>query len=345
MKARVHLFKLFFGVIFLIQLCPVSQGQVGDTTIIIDTLTQYFDRSADRVYHVANFSNNPIYRRYFFGTNENYTDVAQHFDWPQASTDSTEVIKVEILGFRMRVAVNSVRGGADDIAFHYYNSDADFFPVGVPIASGSFGSGGLSGDEFVFLPGNEPIEMSSTDGFLLGFETYHGNQTQDDIFVLSNSYCMVSNGPNDGRAERRTKVKLNNGNWDDLLTNGPMLTQDPGEPQFMLDCDAYVFPYVRVTEVPIGDPTSIGIANKPSFESIIYPNPANAQLVLKIDNPARQYLSITLLDMSGHVVQSQSLGLFTQINKTLDINYLSSGTYYLVVDDGKNKVSQNFIVR
>ena len=98
------------------------------TTSYSDTIYTYLERSADGVYHVANNSSLPIYQRYFFGTNENWTDVAQHFDMPavQDPASDAEVSKVMIDGFRMRIAVQQTVGGEkEDVTYEVYNSDAD----------------------------------------------------------------------------------------------------------------------------------------------------------------------------------------------------------------------------
>ena len=320
-------------------------AQVNDTIILNETLTEYMDRSADGVFHVANNSGNPIYRRYYFGTNENYVKVAQHFDLPEAVTDSAVVAKVEITGFRMRVAVNTVRQTADEIAFHYYNSTPDYFPSGDPIASGTFTSGGLNGNQEIFLPNNEAIEVTSENGFLIGFETYNGDQVEDDIFVLSNSYCVVSGGPNDGRGERRTKVEKSDGTWEDILTNGPSFNHDPGEDPWLLDCDAYVFPFVRITEVIFRGTSSTSNTASIDFESTIYPNPSTESINLKIDNPKVHPITIHIRDVQGKILDTQVLGNYLSIQKNISTSHLENGIYYIVLEDGKTRVTQNLLIQ
>lgn len=338
------IFSTFFVLFIFLSSSGLLRAQVNDTTIIDETFTQYFDRSADGVYHVANNSGNPIYSRYYFGTNQNYSEVAQHFDWPEPITESASVEKVEIMGFRMRVAVNTVRNTPDEITFRYYNATPDYFPFGAPLASGSFTSGGLNGDQEIFLPNNEAIEVTSENGFLIGFETYNGDQTEDDIFVLSNSYCVVSGGPNDGRGERRTKVEKLDGTWEDILTNGPAFNHDPGEDPWLLDCDAYVFPFVRITEVVFAEPNSTTNASV-SFESSIYPNPSTESINLNIDNPKAHPITIHIRDVQGKILDTQILGNHVSIQKNIPTNHLADGMYYMVLEDGKARVTQNFLIQ
>ncbi len=232
---------------------PSGGGETVNDTTYLDTLTQYFDRSADFVYHTANNPSQPDnYQRYFYGTNENYTNVAQHFDFPLAQNTDYTVNKVEIFGFRVHLSSGTQSVGSwDELTYHIYASDDSYYPVGESLYTGTFlPSSGPNGSSINVIFNEEDlsgVEINGANGFLIDFETYSPGS---DIFVMNNSWCVVPNQPNDGRAERRTKVKLtSNGEWSDIITEGPAFNQDSNEDQLMLDCDAYVFPYMRVTEV------------------------------------------------------------------------------------------------
>lgn len=223
---------------------PAPADAKFETLLRKDTVFDFLERSADGVFHVANNPSLPVYQRYFFGTNQNWTEVAQKFDMPEVKSTKANatVDKVVLDGFRIRIAVSQAMGAKDDITYHVYEADHDKLPTGAPIFTGKFTPN--TGNLDVMISGG--LELTEHDGFLISFESYAPGS---DIFVVSNSYCIVSGGPNDGNAEKRTKVKLtSNGNWNDLLEVGPNANQDPGEEQKMLDCDMYVFPFLTITE-------------------------------------------------------------------------------------------------
>ncbi len=224
---------------------PANNDTQFETQTRKDTVFDFFERSADGVFHVANNPNAPVYQRYFFGTNQNWTEVAQAFDMPEvlSTKANASIDKVVLDGFRIRVAVSQAMGAKDDITYHIYEANHDRLPSGQPIHTGAFTPNG-TGNLDVFINGG--LELKGHDGFLISFETYAPGS---DIFVVSNSYCIVSGGPNDGNAEKRTKVKMtSNGSWESLLDVGPNVNQDPNEAQKMLDCDMYVFPFLSITE-------------------------------------------------------------------------------------------------
>lgn len=210
-----------------------------------DTVFTYLERSADGVYHVANNSSQPLYERYYFGTNQNWTDVAQHFDMPtlRSTVAGAEVDNVKLSGFRMRIAVQQTIGALEDITYEVYQSDANQNPIGSAIHTGTFTPASSGNQDIVF--GSE-VEINGANGYLISFKTYAPGS---DIFVLANSYCVVAGAANDGRGERRTRVKSTaSGSWSDILESGPAFSQDAGEDQFLLDCDLYVFPFLSITE-------------------------------------------------------------------------------------------------
>jgi len=296
----------------------------------------------DHVLHVANSPSQPTYRRYYFGTNENYTDIAQHFDYPTAITDSAEIVRVELLGIRVEVAVNQVIGSPDSIAFHYYNADSTKYPVEPALASSKFLSGGLQGTaRDYFLPDGLSTDITSLHGFLVGFTTFSPGS---DVFVMANSYCVVANGPNDGRGERRTKVKLvSTGLWEDILVVGPPLNQDPGEDQFMLDCDAYVYPFLRITEVVFGEEPT-GVQETTMSISRIFPNPATSDLNIEVRNESGAAVSLTIRDLRGKTMFTSELGNSVHIDRKIDVHSLSQGIYNISITNGFESVTQHIII-
>jgi len=310
----------------------------NDTIVVQDTVYDYLERSADGVFHVANTPSEPdVYKKYFFGTNENYTEISQHFDYPEPVTDSAEIVKVELLGFRVQIAVNQVMGGtSDSLTFHYYNTDSLGFPEGTPLASGKFlseGVGNTSRD--YFFSGNDGIEITGMNGFALGFETFDQNPGGiDDIFVMSNSYCVVQGGPNDGRGERRTKVKFVADNqWHDILDFASFA-----------DCDAYVFPFLKITEVIfMEEPTAAMEA--PAFDyNAIFPNPASESLNIRINNPKGTHINLLITNTDGKRVSFKYLGNENKINCNISISDLSAGVYYLTLQDESTKISEPIVI-
>ena len=126
----------------------------------------------------------------------------------------------------------------------------------------------------------------------------------------------------------------------------------------MLDCDAYVFPYLRTTEVVIDttvmdttvmdttDMTSIsGIRNEISFSANIYPNPTSNILNVQIENPERANLRVSISNILGQVLQTNKISeADTVIDTNFNISNLSPGIYFVEIDDERHKISLNFLI-
>lgn len=81
-----------------------------------------------------------------------------------------------------------------------------------------------------------------------------------------------------------------------------------------------------------------GIYDEPwiSLECVIYPNPASAFVMLKIDNHEIKNLSYCLYNMNGLVIQENVInGKMT----TIPMNDLVSGTYLLTVLENSTEVT------
>jgi len=319
---------LLAGFVSFLSTGAIASG--GCDTTITDTATAYFDRSMDMVYHVANFGGGtPIYERYVCGTNQNYTDISMHYDLPTVSDPSRTISKIELMGFRVRIAVNTVMGTPDEIPYDFYNADANGFPEGSALNSGIITSGGLgnSTEDFMLVDGNgDGTELTDSDGFSIGFTTYDPSMVRDDIFIISNSYCPEG----DGQGEKRLKGKfVNSGNWENIVDFAPY--------SFM-DCDAYVFPFLRVTEscaVGIDDNTA------PSFTTSVFPNPASEYVRLQFSSEVSEHYELKLLDMQGRVWANANVNAREQL---IDVREMPAGIYQVVVQNGTSSVRQNLVI-
>lgn len=86
--------------------------------------------------------------------------------------------------------------------------------------------------------------------------------------------------------------------------------------------------------------SSVGIAeNNNSLKFDVYPNPFNASLTINLNDLLETTISVT--DVTGKIVFTQQL---TEMNATLDLNFLQSGIYFLQLNSG-NKVSVKKIIK
>jgi hypothetical protein len=93
---------------------------------------------------------------------------------------------------------------------------------------------------------------------------------------------------------------------------------------------------------PVFIPSDIKQLNSNSgFGVNVYPNPFNTELEVNIMHPASQESTITITDILGRTVYSQSKDISGPYSETLNLSYLSNGVYALQVTvDGEQITKQ-----
>ena len=74
----------------------------------------------------------------------------------------------------------------------------------------------------------------------------------------------------------------------------------------------------------------------------VYPNPANAYVILKIDLPELQHLSYTLADMNGRLLVRNAI---TSSQTVLPLESLAAATYLLTITDNKSTLKTFKIIK
>ena len=70
----------------------------------------------------------------------------------------------------------------------------------------------------------------------------------------------------------------------------------------------------------------------------IYPNPASSQLFVKSETNAQ----VSIIDLTGRVVKEIET---TDEITTIDINNVKEGVYFIMIQDGNNRIVEKLVVR
>lgn len=91
----------------------------------------------------------------------------------------------------------------------------------------------------------------------------------------------------------------------------------------------------------------VGITEIPGLERVLlFPNPTNDRINLRIEASRHQDLRITVLDATGRTVLNEERMTFTDIGlKELDLGGLANGTYQLVLAGSKGHQSMTLVKR
>ncbi len=85
--------------------------------------------------------------------------------------------------------------------------------------------------------------------------------------------------------------------------------------------------------------TDVGIHNNSenNLTTLLYPNPANSKVTLKLHNIKSDQAVISIFNSLGSVVKSGSINITSDsVDKTLDISDLGSGNYFVRISDGRS---------
>jgi len=97
----------------------------------------------------------------------------------------------------------------------------------------------------------------------------------------------------------------------------------------------------------------VGIGELPEISKIsqarlqIYPNPASNELFIKYNYGKTALVKITIVDLSGRIMQHKDFGMLGAGQHTLhmDISSLKQGIYLVQLKNGDQAISNKLIVR
>ncbi|MBK7181605.1 MAG: T9SS type A sorting domain-containing protein [Bacteroidetes bacterium] len=89
-----------------------------------------------------------------------------------------------------------------------------------------------------------------------------------------------------------------------------------------------------------------GIASNAAQVVSIYPNPSNGVFTLNINNAASNQVVISIMDIQGKVVYSESdKNVSAQYNKQINLTNLAKGIYYVKLNIGSEVQIQKLIIQ
>lgn len=72
----------------------------------------------------------------------------------------------------------------------------------------------------------------------------------------------------------------------------------------------------------------------------VFPNPTQASLMIDVDNPASALFEVTIYDTKGSVITTFSQ---YELNTPIDISRFDTGTYVILLSNGKSKFKSTFV--
>ena len=79
------------------------------------------------------------------------------------------------------------------------------------------------------------------------------------------------------------------------------------------------------------------------FASIVYPNPSMGLLNIKLFEPLFSNSNLQILDVTGSVLKQQTLGA-NILNINLNLEFLSSGSYFIKITNSTQVINQSFVI-
>ncbi len=182
------------------------------------------------------------------------------------------------------------------------------------------------GQNYELLEGNTVINsnggnLSSDDTFMDAFTSTNDLNNTDPLLMdyLSGDYRLTDESP-----------AVNTG----IETNAPT-TDIEGN--------------MRVNQIDMGAYENQNLVNTRDLETSIkslsiFPNPVVNELQFQLENTWRGELNVTITNMQGAIISSQSINKQDQmLNTTYNITHLPSGIYQLNVSNAQAMVSRSFI--
>ena len=149
-----------------------------------------------------------------------------------------------------------------------------------------------------YLPFNSPVLVTSPYGISVSFT--EGMQAEDTLAIMHSA--------DDSVLAVGQSWEIWNGNWRRMVDS------------WGLNVDFAVFPVI--------DTTLNSISSLPRIDFNIYPNPADNQISISLDQPT-DVVQVEIIGINGQVVQiSQIQGIK---NESIDISQLSNGFYLMKI--------------
>ena len=101
-----------------------------------------------------------------------------------------------------------------------------------------------------------------------------------------------------------------------------------------------IFPYTLNVCYPAG---IAQIADGISFK--IYPNPNPGNFTVSVSSVDHVNGTLSVVDQLGRVIRSQNIDVTGTQQIPLDLGYISTGAYLVIINTGQNKVIKQFVVR
>ena len=291
----------------------------GRTNGVVDTIYDYFDRATDYFLLTAGSAG------YTLGTNGFTREVAVHYN------AIGEVKVTELMVFFTEK--EEMLGIPDNFKAYAYTATSDSMP-GDTLGRGSISTTDIDTAGFAtFIP--MTVEDSTLGDFLVSIDYYDNFNIDDSIAILS-SNVLASNGGPDGGQEKRTRQRLQNGNWLRCWE----IWNFGGSP---FDADAMILPIVDYNEI-VGLDDGLKASDLTLHPA--WPNPAADLLHVPFDLAKAAPVQLTVFDASGRPVYSSEVRKMTPGAQELTVSTddYAAGVYYFRLLAGADALAGKFVV-
>lgn len=297
-----------------------SYHQLGQRTNgVVDTITDYFDRSTD--FYLLNAGTGG----YTLGTNTFTEELGVHYT---ALNGVTKITELAVFFTHKEIML----GQADSIVARAYTCSADSMPD-VMIGMGKKSVADLDTAGFLtYIPLS--ILDSTTGDFFVSIDYDDDGNINDTVVVLSNN-VLTSNGGPDGNGEKRTRQLISTGQW---LRVWEIWNFGGAN----MDADAMILPIVDYTEI-VGIEPALEARDLKLYRP--YPSPATSSISVPFALRSAQHVQLTVFDSNGRpVMDSGSLNKGSgEQSIDLDLSSLANGTYYFMLKAERGVLAGKFL--
>ncbi len=107
------------------------------------------------------------------------------------------------------------------------------------------------------------------------------------------------------------------------------------------DLDAFVGSYDGVINYFRNKTLNVGVSNIENNTFNVYPNPANNEITIDLSSYENEEVQISIIDITGKTVSNYNLTNYNRI----DVSQLTSGVYFIKVNNLKQSKTAKFIVK
>lgn len=194
----------------------------------------------------------------------------------------------------------------------------------------------------------EAAPVAAPDGQIFGtFYSYNHNDLSSRAYV----YNLDENGklkenfvgggvmavpviPKENDLEIRTMSLTLHG--DKLFVSGYIYFDDPIE--YIDPSDIFISKLYTDVNLNVNDEEPTAVDEIANNALTVYPNPASSQLFVKSETNAQ----VSIIDLTGRVVKEIET---TDEITTIDINDVKEGVYFIMIQDGNNRIVEKLVVR